>query len=248
MSATDPIAHAVDPAPERLTALQRRRWSRRASTWDHEAERNPGLVAVARAVVDLAGPGPGELAADLGAGTGLVTIPLARSARSVVAVDLSPAMIDLLRRNLEAAGIGNVACRVHALEDLDLPEGSLDVVVTSYTLHHLSDAAKAALVRRAHGWLRPGGRLVIGDMMFGRGADPRDRAIIRSKVWTLFRKGPGGLWRIAKNAWRFIGRTSERPLPMHAWVRLLEEAGFDDVVARPVVAEAAVVRGVRRAG
>ena len=55
-------------------------------------------------------------------------------------------------------------------------------------------AAQRALFPRIRGWLRPGGRLVIGDMMFGRGADAQDRAIIASKARSLLRRGPGGWW------------------------------------------------------
>lgn len=40
-------------------------------------------------------------------------------------------------------------------------------------------------MERSFTWLRPGGRLVIGDMMFGRGADAADREIIRAKIRSL---------------------------------------------------------------
>ena len=85
----------------------------------------------------------------------------------------------------------------------ELRPASTDLVVSSYALHHLADADKRALVARSAQWLRPGGRLVIGDMMFGRGASPRDRDILRQKVVALAAKGPGGWWRIAKNLARY---------------------------------------------
>ena len=100
-------------------------------------------------------------------------------------------------------------------------------------------------MQRAYGWLRPGGRLVVGDMMFGRGGESRDRAIISSKVALLVRKGPGGWWRIAKNAGRYLLRFQERPVSISAWVEMFERAGFGDVRAVPVVNEAAVVVGTR---
>jgi hypothetical protein len=43
---------------------------------------------------------------------------------------------------------------------------------------------------------------VIADMMLGRGSSARDREIIRAKIGTLARRGPGGWWRVAKNAVR----------------------------------------------
>lgn len=181
----------------------------------------------------------------MGCGSGQVSIPVARTAAHVIAVDVSAAMIDLLHVNLEREGLLNVSSRVTALERLTVPASSLDLVVSNYALHHLTDAEKKTLLAAVAVWLRPGGRLVVGDLMLGRGGDSRDRAIIAEKVLALARRGPGGWWRILKNAWRFTARTSERPLSVSAWARLVSEAGFVDVTTRPVVSEAAIVSGVR---
>lgn len=224
---------------------QRRRWSRRAKSWDAGAAGNPGLVSTIDAVVAEARVEPGMTVLDMGCGSGQLTIPLARVAAEVIAVDLSPSMIELLRRNLERERVQNVACRLEALERLSAEPASLDLVVSNYALHHLADEDKRHLVGAVAGWLRPGGRLVIGDLMLGRGTDPRDRAVIREKLVTLGRRGPGGWWRIAKNTWRFTARTAERPLSMNSWIHLLEEAGFVEVTAQSVVSEAAVVSGTR---
>jgi hypothetical protein len=86
---------------------------------------------------------------------------------------------------------------------------------------------------------------VIGDMMFGRGGDARDRQIIGSKLSHLVRKGPGGWWRIAKNGGRFLLRFQERPVSMSAWTAMFAKAGLTEVEALPVVNEAAVVRGTK---
>ncbi|MDA8296857.1 MAG: class I SAM-dependent methyltransferase [Actinomycetota bacterium] len=224
-------------------ARQRRFWNRRAASWDHGAWDNPGLVRVVEQVVKEAAPAPDEAAVDLGCGSGQLTLKIAPLVSSIVAVDVSQAMIDLLEENARRSGISNVSGRVAAVEHLDLGAASVDLVVSNYVLHHLRDEDKAVLVRHAASWLRPGGRLVIGDMMFGRGGDARDREIISSKVMLLVRKGPGGWWRIAKNAGRYLLRYQERPVSMSAWVAMFEDAGLVDVEATPVVNEAAVVRG-----
>lgn len=236
------------PAASRANiARQRRFWTRNAASWDHGAGNNPGLVKVVERVVAEGAPATGERVVDLGCGSGQLALRIAPSVGHVVAVDVSRAMIDLLEENALAAGVTNVEGRAVPIEHLDLAEGSVDLVVSNYALHHLRDPDKAAAVRQAAGWLRPGGRLVVGDMMFGRGGDARDREIISSKLLLMLRKGPAGWWRIAKNAGRFLLRFQERPVSMQAWVAMFEAAGLVDVEAVPVVNEAAVVRGTKKA-
>ncbi len=224
-------------------ARQRRFWTRRAASWDHGAENNPGLVKVVERVVALAAPAAGETAVDLGCGSGQLTFKLAPSVARVLAVDVSGEMIRLLGRHAAERGVANIEGRVAAIEHLALEPESVDLVVSNYVLHHLRDPDKAVMVAHAAGWLRPGGRLVVGDMMFGRGGDARDRQVISSKLVLLVKKGPGGWWRIAKNVVRYLLRVQERPVSMAAWVQMFERAGLVEVEAVPVVNEAAVVVG-----
>ncbi|HET9091609.1 MAG TPA: methyltransferase domain-containing protein [Acidimicrobiales bacterium] len=231
---------------DRNLARQQRFWTRRAASWDHGAGNNPGLVKVVNAVLAEAEPRPDEHAVDLGCGSGQVTLSLAGKVASVLAIDISEKMIRLLLEHAGAAGVTNVDGRATPVEELDFEPGSVDLVVSNYALHHLRDADKPVLVRRAYQWLRPGGRLVIGDMMFGRGGDSRDREIIASKLTHLARKGPAGWWRIAKNAGRYLLRFQERPVSIAAWEKMMRDAGFDDVRSTQVVNEAAVVRGLKR--
>jgi SAM-dependent methyltransferase len=129
---------------------------------------------------------------------------------------------------------------------LRLPPSSADLIVSSYALHHLGDADKRALTARAAQWLRPGGRLVIADMMFGRGGSRRDRAILRQKVTALAAKGIGGWWRIAKNLTRYGLRVGpEHPATPEFWQQALHDAGLAEVCFQPVAAEAGLVCGVR---
>jgi 2-polyprenyl-3-methyl-5-hydroxy-6-metoxy-1,4-benzoquinol methylase len=226
-------------------ARQQRFWTRRAQSWDHGAGNNPGLVKVVNQVLLESQPTSSMQCLDLGCGSGQLTLGLARQVASVHAVDVSQKMIDLLSENAESGGIANITGEATPIERLVIPEASYDLVVTNYALHHLKDRDKAVLAKHAFTWLRPGGRLVIGDMMFGRGGDPRDREIISSKLVLLLKKGPGGWWRIAKNAGRYLLRFQERPVSISAWVNMLTAAGFNDVQPIPVVNEAAVVRGTK---
>jgi ubiquinone/menaquinone biosynthesis C-methylase UbiE len=214
-------------------------------SWDHGASNNPGLVRVVATVIAEANAGSEERAVDLGCGSGQVTLALASKVSSVLAIDVSQKMIDLLLDNAKETGVANVEGRAVPIEQLDFAPGSVDLVVSNYAFHHLRDGDKPKVVQQIFTWLRPGGRFVLGDMMFGRGGDSRDREIIASKLSLLVRKGPGGWWRIAKNGARYVLRTQERPVSMAAWVAMFERAGFEGVKAIPVVNEAAVVLGTR---
>jgi ubiquinone/menaquinone biosynthesis C-methylase UbiE len=163
----------------------------------------------------------------------------------VLAVDVSPAMVKRMESEAARAGVTTLEGLAMPIEELSLPDESVDLVVTSYALHHLRDADKARLVSSAFRWLRPGGRLMIADMMFGRGGSSADRAIIKSKVAALARKGPGGWWRIAKNAARYQLRMQERPVSMEAWTGMLTRSGFEGITGTTIVAEAGLVVGHR---
>jgi SAM-dependent methyltransferase len=211
-------------------------WRRRAEHWDEEG--SIGLAPVVAAVLDSSSPHPEMVAVDLGCGSGQVTLPLARRCLHVVAVDLSEDAIALLKSRAERQGIGNVHALAQPIETFELAPQSVELVVSNYALHHLRDREKADLVRRSFAWLCPGGRLVIGDVMLGRGSSSEDREVIASKVRALAKRGPAGWWRIFKNAWRFTLRLQEKPLPASAWETLVRKSGFGEVRVSRVRAEA----------
>jgi ubiquinone/menaquinone biosynthesis C-methylase UbiE len=185
------------------------------------------------------------MALDLGCGSGQVTLRLARSYRRVLAVDVSGPAIARLEAKSAAEGIENIQTLTHPIETLELAPASVDLIVSNYALHHLRDVDKAELMRSSFRWLRPGGRLVIGDMMFGRGADRADRMIISAKVRTMVSRGPAGWWRLPKNVWRFGLRFGERPLSSARWELLIRQAAFDCIRTEHVVAEASVLSAAK---
>ncbi len=220
-------------------------WDRRVTSWHTHVTSAAGFEQVRDRLLAISAPRSGDACVDLGAGTGFVTMALAPHVSSVLAVDVSPGMAESLTGNAARAGLCNVRAEVANLRALRLPPHSVDLVVSSYALHHLRDAGKRELAAAAAGWLRPGGRLVIADMMFGRGASQRDRQILRQKVIALAAKGPGGWWRIAKNLGRYgLGIGQEHPATPEFWQAALRDAGFTGVAFEPVIAEAGIVHGV----
>jgi ubiquinone/menaquinone biosynthesis C-methylase UbiE len=226
-----------------------RKWDKRVQQWHSHVTSAAAFEQLLKDMLEIAAPRPTDACVDLGAGTGFVTMALAPLTSSVLAVDISSAMAAALAEQAAQDGLVNVSTQVADLSEFQLQPASFDLVVSSYALHHLVDADKRALVARSAQWLRPGGRLVIGDMMFGRGVSQRDRDILRQKVIALAAKGPGGLWRIVKNLARYGLRVGqEHPATPEFWQAALRDAGFTDVTFRPVVAEAGIVSGVRPAG
>jgi len=220
----------------------RETWDGRRDSWHHHVETSAAFDRVREAVLAEAAPAPGLRAVDLGAGTGFLALALAPGIEDVLAVDVSPMMVEALEKEAADRGLGNVRCRVADLASVDLPPGSLDLVVSNYALHHLRDPDKRALVGRAVQWLRPGGRIIIADMMFGRSGSANDRRVLRLKAASLLRKGPSGVLRILKNLIRFGLRVGvDRPVPPEFWVKALENAGFTQVRYQAIVAEAGMV-------
>ena len=224
---------------------QRRTWQRRSETWD--ADNDSGMNKVAAKAAEVAAVRPGMQCVDLGCGSGRIALMLARRGARVIGVDVSQLMVERMETQARHEGIETVSGMVVAIEHLTLPRGALDLVVTNYALHHLLDDEKERLVKAAFGWLRPGGQLVVADMMLGRGTAARDRKIIASKVRIMAKKGLPGYWRIMKNAGRLLLRVHERPITPDAWSRLFEKAGFSKIEVIPVVAEAAIVKGTKLA-
>jgi ubiquinone/menaquinone biosynthesis C-methylase UbiE len=105
-----------------------------------------------------------------------------------------------------------------------------DVIVSNYCLHELPHAAKERALGEALRVLKPGGRLVIGDMMFSLNPmQRRDREVVLDKLRQLARRGIPGIWRLVKNAVRLIAGRWEYPASADWWRGALERAGFEDV-------------------
>ena len=212
---------------------------------DKDGKHPTGLEKVTAAVVAAVNVQPGDRVIDLGCGVGPVSLPLAERGAQVLAVDENPAMLSRLDKIARDRSLSGLEVLTRPIDRLSLPPASADLIVTSYALHHLRDVDKQRIVADAYHWLRPGGTLVVADMMFGRGATSRDRAIIKAKVRVLARRGIGGWWRIAKNGYRYLVRVREHPASISTWTAMFARAGFTGITASSIVNEAGLVSGRR---
>jgi ArsR family transcriptional regulator len=123
---------------------------------------------------------PTWVVADLGCGTGHLTRLLAPFVRQVIGVDESPAMLKAARARL--GGLATVDLRRGELEALPIESGTIDLAVVLLVLHYVPDPGIAlAEVGRV---LRPGGRLLLVDMM------PHDHPEYRETMGHLWQGFP----------------------------------------------------------
>jgi ubiquinone/menaquinone biosynthesis C-methylase UbiE len=115
-------------------------------------------------VIALLGVGPGDRVADIGAGGGYFTFRLADAVGAqgrVYAVDVDDDMIEYLRTRAAAEGRANVEVIRGEVADPLLPDGSIDLVFTCDTYHHL--AQRSDYFGRLRADLAPGARVAILD-------------------------------------------------------------------------------------
>lgn len=144
-------------------------------------ESNPirtGYADLLRWTVEKACIGPASVVLDLGSGTGN-TSALIPAASRVICVDVSARMAE--RAPLKLGHLDTVEMvEADLLEvfERDLPP--LDAVVSTYSVHHLTEEEKPLLFRAVHEALVPGGRAAFGDLMF----EHEDARAALADVWT----------------------------------------------------------------
>jgi ubiquinone/menaquinone biosynthesis C-methylase UbiE len=136
-------------------------WDPIAEQWDAWSRVTEALFAPAtQMLLEQLGVRPGERVLELAAGSGGLTLPLARAVGprgSVVATDLGPKLIALTARHARDAGLSNVTARVMDGQRPDLPDGSVGVVACRQGLMLFPDPT--GTLERVVRVLRPAGRI-----------------------------------------------------------------------------------------
>ena len=177
---------------------------------------------VPTAVADLHA---GEVVLDLGSGAGADVLISARRVAPggrVIGLDMTTEMLELARRNAADAGVANVEFVQGYLEEIPLPDDSVDVVISNCVLNLAAD--KNVVLAEAARVLRPGGRLAISDVIADEGMDEATKADMTE--WTGCIAGA---------------------LTQSEFAAALTDAGFTDIEIRPTHrvhthAQAAIIR------
>ncbi len=104
-----------------------------------------------------------KVVADLGAGEGTLAQLLAQRAEKVIAVDLSPKMVEFGQNLARANGLANLEYRLGDIEQPPIDDVSLDLAILSQALHHAEHPQRA--LDSAFRILKPGGRLIVLDLL-----------------------------------------------------------------------------------
>ena len=132
------------------------------------------------ALIDLA---PGQDVLDLGSGGGLDVLLSARRVApdgTAYGVDMTEEMLRLAEQNRAEAGVENARFLRGAIEDLPLPDGSVDVVISNCVINLSTD--KDRVLAEAFRVLRPGGRFAVADIVLLRDLEPRLMTVV--ELWT----------------------------------------------------------------
>jgi predicted methyltransferase len=135
------------------------------AAWTQRFEGESREIYAQRArIVSASGVAPGMTVADVGAGTGLFTVLFARAvepAGRVIASDISKPFAELIVKRAATEGLLNVSAVVATHTDTLLENGSVDIVFTSDTYHHLEQVEP--VLGSIYNALRPGGRFIVVD-------------------------------------------------------------------------------------
>lgn len=129
-----------------------------------------------------AGLRPGEVVLDLGSGAGLDTLLAARSVAPggrAIGLDILPEMLERSATHAREAGIANVEWLRGEIENIPLPDGSVDVVISNGVVN--LSPRKSRVLFEAHRVLRSGGRISITDIIVEDDLPPE--VIVDPQAW-----------------------------------------------------------------
>src|SRR5580700_2605581 len=154
-----------------LKALVRERFTRTAEVFGDYAVAH--RVTEAERLSRMVLAGPNDRAVDLACGPGTLALRFARHVRWICGLDFTPAILALARSNAKKDGLSNLFCALGDAQALPFGDGSLDIAVTSYSLHHISDPGK--VLREMSRVVKRGGHVGVLDIVVPE--DPKIREL-----------------------------------------------------------------------
>jgi ubiquinone/menaquinone biosynthesis C-methylase UbiE len=154
------------PTDRRQTERVREQFTRTAEVFgDYSIAHRLGDAEMLARIVRA---GATESALDVACGPGTLALRFSRHVRSICGLDLTPAILERARLAAAAERLGNLSFALGDAQALPFADGSLDIAVTSYSLHHMPDPA--GVIREMARVVKPGGRVGVIDIRVSENA------------------------------------------------------------------------------
>lgn len=168
--------------------------SRPAAEWTKTLE-SPERIASLRTgeVIAKLNLKPTDVVADLGAGTGLFALPLAKAVPSgrLYAVELDEGFLTQIRGKAKTENVTNIVPVLGKFTDPSLPARDVDVAFFHDVLHHVED--RAAYLKSVASYVKPGGRIVVIEFNPGDSPHKAEPSLIVSREQTAGWMADAGL-------------------------------------------------------
>ena len=159
--------------------------SKPAEEWIKSMERPERLAKLkADEVMALLELRPGDLVADVGAGSGLFSWPLAQAVGlrgTVYAVEVDQGFLDFIQEGANQRGVDNVVPVLGEFTDPKLPVRNLDLAFFHNVLHHIE--GRQAYLETLSGYLKPNSRIVVIDLIEGHKEPEMQMSLDQVKEW-----------------------------------------------------------------
>ena len=163
-----------------LPAVAAQLRQRSAADWIETLERPERVKGLqVDLVLSKLGLKPGQTVADLGAGAGVFSFPMAEAVApggTVYAVDVDQGLVDHITKRAGERGLTNVRAVLGAFTDPNLPAKDVDLGFFHDVLHHIED--RAGYLKTLASYIKPGGRVAIIELSAETGPHRSDAALV----------------------------------------------------------------------